>query len=367
VTAFLGALSLVNAWTIVRVPSMTFLVQAGNPAGDVDFIFRFLGISGGTIFIYVTGYLIYFSIAFRHRSTDPVNAIGVQIHDAPRLELWWTILPTILVLILGYFSVDVWYKLQNQQGDVLTVESIGYQYGFQYRYPKIKAPVPTLYLPVGTPVTLHTSVAADGVSHGFWLPEMRIKADMVPGLINTIRFTPTRIGDYRVVCTEFCGAGHGNMHGDLHVVSQQEFGKWFASAQSGGDYTPPLANAPAGTTGTGGTSGGASGGGASGTAIALSSGQVDAGQALFGQKCSTCHSVGPFTQKIVGPGLGHLFDDKDHPNLVTGKPVSPANIAMILKNGYQGDLGVMPSAQVNAISNTDIANLTAYLVSLSKK
>jgi cytochrome c oxidase subunit 2 len=363
VTAFLAVLSIINAWTILMVPSMTLLVQAGNPASDVDFLFRFLGISGGAIFIFVTGYLIYFAIVFRHKSTDPANAIGVQIHDAPRLELWWTILPTILVIFLGYFSVDVWYKLQNQQGDVLTVESIGYQFGFQYRYPRIKDPVPTLYLPVNTPVTLHTSVAANGVSHGFWLPEMRIKADMVPGLINTVRFTPSRIGDYRVICTEYCGAGHGNMRGAMHVVSQQEFGKWFAAAQAGKEYTPPDASGHGGSASTGGSGGD----NASGTAIALSQGKVDAGQQLFGQKCSTCHSVGPYDQKIVGPGLGKLFDDTAHPNLVNGKPVNPANIALILKNGYQGDLGVMPSAQVNAISNEDIANLDAYLVSLSKK
>ncbi len=365
VTALLGVLSLVNAWTIVRVPSMTFLPQAGAPATDVDFIFRFLGISGGAIFIYVTGYLVYFGIAFRHRENQPIDTIGVQVHDNPRLELWWTILPTLLVIVLGYFSVDVWWKLQNQQGDVLTVESIGYQFGFQYRYPKIKDPVPTLYLPVGTPVTLHTSVAANGVSHGFWMPEMRIKADMVPGLINTIRFTPTVIGDYRVICTEYCGTGHGAMKGEMHVVSQQEFGKWFAAAQAGKDYTPPLAGAKPGSDGQHPAPG--NGNDASGTAVALDSGKTDAGQVLFGQKCSTCHGVGPYEQKIVGPGLGKLFNDAAHPKLVNGKDVSPANIAMLLKNGYQGEAGVMPSAQVNAISNVDIANLTAYLVSLSKK
>jgi mono/diheme cytochrome c family protein len=138
------------------------------------------------------------------------------------------------------------------------------------------------------------------------------------------------------------------MHAVVHVDSQQDFAKWFAAQQGS-------AGAAAST------------GSAAGAAMVLSSGSVSAGQALFGQKCSACHSVGPFTQKIVGPGLGHLFGDSDHPKLVNGTEPSPQNIAMILKNGYQGDLGVMPSSQVNQISNTDIANLVAYLVSLSKK
>jgi cytochrome c oxidase subunit 2 len=170
---------------------------------------------------------------------------------------------------------------------------------------------------------------------------------MVPGLINTVRFTPTKIGTYPIICTSYCGINHGGMHSVVHVDSQQDFAKWFAAQQGGG------------------SAGG--GGSASGAALALTDGSVSAGQALFGQKCSACHSTGPFTQKIVGPGLGHLFDDADHPKLVNGTVPSPQDIAMILKNGYQGDLGVMPSSQVNQISNKDIANLVAYLVSLSKK
>ena len=95
----------------------------------------------------------------------------------------------------------------------------------------------------------------------------------------------------------------------------------------------------------------------------LAKGDATAGKTTFESKCSACHSVGPFTQKIVGPGLGHFIDDSAHPDLVNGSTPTPENIAGILKNGYQGDIGVMPSAQVNAISDQDIANLVAYLVS----
>ena len=79
----------------------------------------------------------------------------------------------------------------------------------------------------------------------------------------------------------------------------------------------------------------------------------------------------------MGPGLGHLLDDPAHPNLVTGEKPNAEDIAHILVNGYQGPdksaaapapaIGVMPNRQANALSNTDIANLAAYLVSLSQK
>ncbi len=75
----------------------------------------------------------------------------------------------------------------------------------------------------------------------------------------------------------------------------------------------------------------------------------------------------PFDQKIVGPGLGHIFNDSAHPKLVNGTAPTPQDVAAIIHNGYSGDIGTMPSAQVNGLSNTDIANLVAYLVSLSKK
>lgn len=348
VTALIVVVSLVMSYFTWTMPEPVGLIQAGEPAPATDFLFRFLGVVAAWIFNIVTIYIIYFGIVFRQPKNAPANTIGVQIHDHPVLEFWWTVIPTILVIILAIFSVKIWADIQNTQGDVLTVEAIGYQFGFQYRYPKLAQPVgPEMHLPVNTPTTIH--VTSRDVIHGFWIPEMRIKADMVPGLINTLRVTPTVLGTYRIICTEFCGLAHGAMKTTVVVQSQQDFGKWFAQQQS-----------------SQGASGGGGGGGAAG-AIPLDQGKADAGKVLFGQKCSACHSTGPFDQKLVGPGLGKIFSDSAHPKLVNGSDPTPANVAAIIKNGFQGDLGVMPSAQVNSLSNPDIANLVAYLASLSKK
>jgi cytochrome c oxidase subunit 2 len=349
VTAVIVVVSAVMVYLVISSPLPIGLVQAGAPAGEIDDLFRFLGAVAAVIFNIVTIYTIYFAIVFRKPKDAPANTIGVQIHDAPVLEFWWTAIPTILIVILAIYSTKIWYDLQNQQGDVLTVEAVGYQFGFQFRYPKLAQPTSELHLPVNTPVTIH--VTSRDVLHGFWIPELRMKADMVPGLVNTIRVTPTLPGTYRIICTEFCGVAHGAMKNQAVIQNQQDFSKWFAQQGGGGA----------------GGGGNASGGGAGGAAIALDQGKADAGQTLFGQKCSACHSTGPFTQKLVGPGLGKVFSDPGHPKLVNGSDATPANVAMILRNGYQGDLGVMPSSQVNQINNTDIANLTAYLVSLSKK
>jgi len=348
VTALIAVVSAIMSYFVYASGWPIGLPQIAEPAPEIDSLFKFLGAMGGTVFNIVTGYIIYFAIVFRRKKTDPPDAIGVQIHDAPVLEFWWTVIPTILVVILAIFSVQIWSSLQNTAGDVLTMEAIGHQFYFSFRYPKLANPVNNeMHVPVNVPVTLH--VTSTDVNHGFWVPEVRLKADMVAGLINTIRFTPTQIGGpYHITCTEFCGELHGTMRATFYIDSQKDFDKWFAS--KGGSNNAPSAN-------KGGTSSG----------IALATGKADDGEKLFAAKCSACHSVNAFADKKVGPGLGKIFADPDHPKLVDGTAPTPDDAAVILKNGYTGDLGQMPDAKTNQLTDSDISNLVAYLVSLSKK
>ena len=225
VTIGLTVLNVIVSFFIAAFDIDKYLPEAAAPAGDIDWLFKFLSVVGNAIFVYVVGYIVYFAVVWRRRPSDGPEAIGIQIHDNPKLELWWTIVPTILMLIIAIFSVRIWMSLQNSLGDVLTMESIGHQFKYEFRYPRLKQSVyDDMHIPVGTPITLH--VTAADVLHSFWVPEVRIKADMVPGLVQTLRFTPERIGTYRIICTEFCGTQHGNMVATLHIDSQQDFGRW---------------------------------------------------------------------------------------------------------------------------------------------
>jgi cytochrome c oxidase subunit 2 len=352
VTALIAVVSAIMSYFVYASGWPIGLPQIAEPAPEIDSLFKFLGAVGGTIFNIVTGYIIYFAIVFRRKKTDPPDAIGVQVHDNPVLEFWWTVIPTILVVILAIFSTVIWSSLQNTAGDVLTMEAIGHQYYFSFRYPKLANPVNNeMHVPVNVPITLHVTSAEPGsppVNHGFWVPEVRLKADMVPGLINTLRFTPTQIGGpYRIICTEFCGALHGTMRATLYIDSQKDFDAWFAKQGGAGGATAAAGSAPSG--------------------VSLAGGDAAAGETLFSSKCSACHSVGAFSQKLVGPGLGKIFADPDHAKLVNGTAATPDDAAGILKNGFTGDLGQMPDAKTNQITDKDIANLVAYLVSLSKK
>jgi cytochrome c oxidase subunit II len=360
VTAALAVLSIIGIWFWTVTPiTVTMPIVGAQPGEQVDTLLRFMAASGTALFIFVAGYLVYFSIAFRAQATDSPDAIGVQVHDNHTLELWWTVIPTAFVVLLSILSIRIWAQIQLAQPQSgLVVESLGHQWYFTFRYPQINGEVKgEMHLPVNTPVVLN--VTSYDVIHSFWVPAFRLKADMIPGLINTIRFTPTVIGRYPIICTEFCGTDHGLMNAQvpgelgkpnpgaefLVVDSQADFQKWYHKTQLANAHE---SNALPSTSGT----------------ISLAGGDAKAGQALFQQKCSACHALGPFSQRIVGPGLKNVLHDPTHPNLVDGDPATPANAAKILQQGFTGPIGVMPNATANGLTEKNIADLVAFLDSM---
>ena len=309
---------------------------------DIDFLFRFMSIFGNAIFTYVAGYVVYFAIAFRRRRDEPADSVGPQIHDAPKLEFWWTLLPTLLVLALAVMSTRVWYLVQyGTSANGLEVEVIGHQFNYEFRYPGLKGSVyDEMHLPVGRPVRV--LVTSADVLHSFWVPEFRLKADTVPGLVQNLNFTPQVAGTYLIECTEFCGVNHSEMQARLIVDPPDKFTAWLDAQKAKAAAGAASAGAP----------------------LNLAAGDAAAGKMLFTQKCAACHGLGGFDQKLVGPGLGKLFTDKTHPELVNGSAVSKEHVAGLIEKGYNGTLGAMPSAQQNGLSNQDVANVTAYLASL---
>ena len=355
-TAILGGISvaaIVYFWTTPTVQPW-LPPEGGHPGNEVDKLFRFMAASAAVRYTFGGGYIVYFAIVFRRRKSDPPDALGVHVHDNNKLETAWTILPSLFVVLLSIFSVKIWSVLYLQQpANGLVVESIAHQWGYVFRYPNVKGEIPEeMHLPVNVPVTLN--LTSRDVIHSFWVPNMRLKADMIPGMVNVIKFTPTRIGRYPIICTEFCGTLHSRMNGMVStengaimvVESEAAYQAWYHRTQIAQARAPSAAEAT------------------EATAIALASGSASAGKTLFSQKCSACHALGPFSQRVVGPGLMGVLHDPSHPNLVDGDPATPANVAKILQRGFTGSYGTMPNQSENALSNQDIANLVAYLNTL---
>ncbi len=345
-TAILTLLNIIITGAILFAPMPWLMPGWNHPAtdraADVDLLFKFMSVFGNAIFFYVAGYVVYFCVVFRRRRDEPASTIGVQIHDAPSLEFWWTYFPVVLLAALIVMSVWIWGKIFFPTvAPALTMEVVGHQFYFEFRYPGFKesliSPKDEMVLPVGRPVRILLS--SSDVLHQFWVPDFRLKLATVPGLVQDMNFTPIRTGTFDVVCSEYCGLLHSHMQAKVIVESQDAFDKWFAARKT--------ASAAA-----------------SNATIPLASGNLANGQHLFTQKCAACHAIAPFANKIVGPGLGNLTHDPAHPTLVDGKPPTPTNIAGILQNGFTGSIGTMPNSQANGLSSQDIADLTTYLVSL---
>jgi cytochrome c oxidase subunit 2 len=345
-TAILGVLAVASIVFWALFPLESFLPAAIITARRVDLLFRFMAATGAALWIFIAGYLVYFAIAFRAKASDPPDAIGLQIHDNHKLEFWWTIIPAFFVVLLSIVSVRIWYRVMLEPEQGIVVQAIGHQFYFSFRYPDINGEVTDeMHLARGVPVTLNLTSA--DVIHGFWVPAMRLKNDTVPGLVTTIRFTPIRDGRYPIICTQFCGVLHSEMDKQYLVIEEKPaFDAWYKKWQE------KNAHASNGLPSAGGG------------AVALQGGNASAGKALFAQKCSACHKVAPFSQTLVGPGLGDVLHDPSHPNLVNGQPATPQNVAGILQNGFTGSMGTMPNATANSLSAQDIANLVAFLDSL---
>ena len=345
-TAVLAILAIASMVFWYIFPLERYLPEAIITARQVDTLFRFMAATGSALYIFVAGYLIYFAIAFRARPSDPPDAIGVQIHDNHKLEFWWSLIPALFVILLSIVSVRIWYEILLEPENGLVVEAIGHQFYFSFRYPQINGEVTDeMHLPLGVPVTLNLTSA--DVLHGFWVPAMRLKNDTVPGLVTTIRFTPRLPGRYPIICTQFCGVLHSQMAKQILVIEDKSsFDRWYKGWQQKNAH---VSNAlPA----------------AGGQAISLQGGNASGGQQVFAQKCSACHKLAPFDQKIVGPGLKGVLHDPAHLNLVNGQPATPQNVAGILQNGYTGSMGTMPNATANGLSAQDITNLVTFLDTL---
>jgi cytochrome c oxidase subunit 2 len=345
-TIVLTVINVAIALAVLYLPLNYLLPSESNPASDsavgIDALFKFMTVFGSAITIYVSGYTGYFAIVFRRRANEPINTVGVPIHDAPKLEFWWTLLPTMLLFVLMAFTIIVWKQIQfPDTSAALTTEVVAHQFNFEFRYPglagSLYSPEGVMHLPAGKPVKI--LVSSGDVIHQFWVPEFRLKAAAVPGMVTELNLTPTRTGSYDIVCSEYCGVNHSVMQAKLVVDSPADFNTWLAGERV----------AVAKTAGT----------------VRLEGGDAGAGKTTFAAKCSACHNAaGTFDQKIVGPGLKNLLNDPAHPKLVNDTAATPEDIASILVKGYQGPIGVMPNRQANGLSDADIANLVAYLVSL---
>jgi cytochrome c oxidase subunit II len=174
-----------------------------------------------SIVIVALGYALY---AFRAKPGDESD--GEPIHGNTRLEITWTVIPTVIVLFSGIWSWKVLNEIEDKTGNGMTVDVFSQQYAWSFGYPgkDYAYSEGVLHVPVNRQIVF--KMHAQDVIHSFWVPQWRIKKDNVPGITTTAIVTPTKTGTYQLICTELCGFGHSSMRAKVIVQSASKFDKW---------------------------------------------------------------------------------------------------------------------------------------------
>lgn len=214
----------------------------GPVARDQAMVFWVIFALGAVVFVLVEGAILYMVIKFRRR---PGDGDPEQVHGNNQVEIAWTVVPAIILIIAVIPSLIVTFSSANspqppEEGG-LVVEAIGHQWWFEFNYPEYGVVVANeMHIPVDKPVNI--KLGSVDVIHSFWVPKLAGKVDMVPGNDNTMWFLAEREGEYFGQCAEFCGVSHANMRFKVVAESQEDFDAWIAAQLTdASDPTDPLA------------------------------------------------------------------------------------------------------------------------------
>jgi cytochrome c oxidase subunit 2 len=201
--------------------------EASTAAPKIDDLLNVMIVISSFVFSLVMVMLFYALWKFKAKPGDESD--GEPIHGNTRLEVAWTLIPTIIVLFGGGYSWKVLNEIEKPAKDPLTVDVFSQQYAWSFGYPGkgLVWSQGEMHVPVNRQVQF--KMHAQDVIHSFWVPEWRIKKDNVPGITTTAFVTPDKIGSYQLVCTELCGFGHAAMRAKVVVESPKKFQEWVGS------------------------------------------------------------------------------------------------------------------------------------------
>ncbi len=210
--------------------------SASTFASDTDGLFMFINISGGLLLLGITIALIWFSWKYKRRREDEVTPV---IRHSTILEVTWTVIPLVLILFVFAWGFRGWATMRNAPADAYEVYVTGLSFGWQFTYPNGVISGTELVVPAGRPVRL--IMQSRDVIHSFFVPDFRIKQDLMPNRYTTAWFEAPEPGEHVIFCTEFCGSGHSAMLGKVKVVPVAEFETWLTAEKAKTEGDLPLA------------------------------------------------------------------------------------------------------------------------------
>jgi len=201
---------------------------------EIDSLFYLIYYITAVTFILVTVLMVVFLIMYRQKE----GRRATYTHGNTTLEIIWTIIPAAILIVLSFMSVSTWAKVKRHAPDSdFELQVTAKQFNWEVVYPGADHQFGTpddvkfdndLHVPVNKVVRIHLS--SRDVIHSFFLPNLRLKQDAVPGRTILVWFEATKPGKYELPCAELCGFGHSGMKGWLYVHTPEEYAKWAAES-----------------------------------------------------------------------------------------------------------------------------------------
>ena len=300
--------------------------QESTTAHEIDGLFYFILYSSIVLTLLVTAAMVWFIWKYRRRShTDRPR----YVEESKWLEISWITVPTLLVLVVFFWGFRAYVGTAIPPTDAITINVKAQKWAWAFEYGNGDNYPNEIWVPVNTPVRLE--MTSQDVLHSFYVPEFRIKHDVLPNRYTYVWFEAPREGTYQVLCTEYCGTAHSNMGARIHVVSRTQYYDILANGVNVGPMAP-----------------------------------VEMGERVYNQyNCGTCHSVDGSPD--VGPSWQNLWGEQ-RPGSESGV-VDDAYITesilypqAYIVPGYEG--ANMPSYD-GQLDEVQLAGVAAYIRQLS--
>jgi cytochrome c oxidase subunit II len=313
-------------------PTSIFSPQS-TPADSIFHLSIFVLTITGIIFVVVFTLLVYSLLTFRARSTKE-NSEPAQVYGSTQIELAWTIIPILVVVVLFMATARVLHAVQDapMPASAVEVTAIGHQFWWEYRYPRLGIVTANeLHIPVSDPAhprPTFLQLLSGDTDHSFWVPELAGKTDLIPNHPNRMWMDPQRTGIFVGQCAQYCGAQHAKMLLRVSVDTPEDFAEWVHEQRQ-----PAIADE-----------------------------RVATGKRVFETTaCINCHSInGTVANGRFGPDLTHLMT---RTTIAAGAALNtPDNLRLWLQNPDAIKPGsLMPAMK---LSDSDLDALVGYLATL---
>jgi len=315
--------------------STSIFNPAGTPAHSIfSLSMLVLSITGG-VFVVVGGLLLYALLRYRHRTNDPgSNEEPQQIYGSTQIELSWTVIPVLIVVMLFLATARIIFATQDapKPQNALDVTVVGHQFWWEFRYPKFGVVTANeLHIPASdaqTHTPAYLSMISADTDHSFWVPRLAGKTDVIPNRVNTMWIDADTPGLYLGQCAQYCGLEHAKMLLRVYAQTPADFAAWVAHQQQPALEDPSVAE----------------------------------GRAVFEHNaCISCHTVrGTVATGTFGPDLTHLAS---RDTIASGSvPLTRDNLHEFIANPASFKPGVlMPPMHLN---DHDLDLVTDYLMTL---